>query len=100
MAGRREGYDLVTYVWSDIFDLHLEFAGDESEHDEVLLRGQLETMKFTQLYLKNKRLRAYFSINAGAKDFQPMQQLIRSKKDLTGYTSQLEDPTVPVKALL
>jgi NADPH-dependent 2,4-dienoyl-CoA reductase/sulfur reductase-like enzyme len=100
MAGRREAYDLVTYVWSDIFDLHLEFAGDESEHDEVLLRGQLETLKFTQLYLKNKRLRAYFSINAGAKDFQPMQQLIRSKKDLSGYTAQLQDPTVPAKTLL
>jgi NADPH-dependent 2,4-dienoyl-CoA reductase/sulfur reductase-like enzyme len=100
MTGRREAYDLVTYVWSDMFDLHLEFAGDESEHDEVLLRGQLETLKFTQLYLKNKRLRAYFSINAGAKDFQPMQQLIRSKKDLATYTSQLEDPTVPVKTLL
>jgi 3-phenylpropionate/trans-cinnamate dioxygenase ferredoxin reductase component len=99
MAGQREAYDLVTYVWSDIFDLHLEFAGDESEHDEVLLRGQLETMKFTQLYLENKRLRAYFSINAGAKDFQPMQQLIRSKKDLSGYASQLQDPAVPVKTL-
>jgi NADPH-dependent 2,4-dienoyl-CoA reductase/sulfur reductase-like enzyme len=100
MAGAQEPYDLVTYVWSDIFDLHLEFAGDESEHDEVLLRGKLEPMKFTQLYLKNKRLCAYFSINAGAKDFQPMQQLIRSKKDLSAYTSQLQDPTVPVKTLL
>jgi NADPH-dependent 2,4-dienoyl-CoA reductase/sulfur reductase-like enzyme len=100
MAGGREAYDLVTYVWSDIFDLHLEFAGDESEHDEVLLRGTLETMQFTQLYLKNKRLRAYFSINAGSKDFQPMQQLIRSKKDLRGKESQLQDPTVPVKALI
>jgi 3-phenylpropionate/trans-cinnamate dioxygenase ferredoxin reductase subunit len=100
MAGEREAYDLVTYVWSDIFDLHLEFAGDTSDHDEILLRGKLETLKFTQLYLKNHRLRAYFSINAGAKDFQPMQQLIRSKKDLGGLESRLQDPTVPVKTLL
>jgi 3-phenylpropionate/trans-cinnamate dioxygenase ferredoxin reductase component len=100
MAGEREAYDLVTYVWSDIFDLHLEFAGDESEHDEVLFRGEPETLKFTQLYLKNHQLRAYFSINAGAKDFQPMQQLIRSKKDLSGYTSRLEDLAIPVKTLL
>jgi NADPH-dependent 2,4-dienoyl-CoA reductase/sulfur reductase-like enzyme len=100
MAGRREAYDLVTYVWSDMFDLHLEFAGDESEHDEVLLRGTLETLKFTQLYLKNKRLRAYFSINAGAKDFQPMQQLIRSKKDLSGAEPKLIDVATPVKILV
>lgn len=100
MAGAREAYDLVSYVWSDIFDLHLEFAGDESEHDEVLLRGTLETLKFTQLYLKDHRLRAYFSINAGSKDFQPMQQLIRSKKDLQGNESKLIDPSVPVKMLV
>ena len=100
MAGAREAYDLITYVWSDLFDLHLEFAGDESDHDEVLLRGTLDSLKFAQLYLKNHRLKAYFSINAGAKDFQPMQQLIRSKKDLGGYTAQLQDPAVPVKKLL
>jgi NADPH-dependent 2,4-dienoyl-CoA reductase/sulfur reductase-like enzyme len=100
MAGEREAYDLVTYVWSDIFDLHLEFAGDESEHDEVLLRGTIDSLKFTQLYLKDHRLKAYFSINAGSKDFQPMQQLIRSKKDLSEHAPQLQDPTVPVKTLL
>ncbi len=100
MAGAREAYDLVTYVWSDIFDLHLEFAGDESEHDEVLLRGKLETLQFTQLYLKNHRLRAYFSINAGSKDFLPMQELIKSKKDLSGFKAELQNPTIPVKTLI
>ncbi len=80
MAGGRDAYDLITYVWSDIFDLHLEFAGDESEHDQVLVRGKLETLTVTMLYLKQKRLHAYFSVNAGSKDFQPMQQLIRSKR--------------------
>ena len=99
MAGGRDAYDLITYVWSDIFDLHLEFAGDESEADQVLVRGKLDARSFTMLYLKDHRLRAYFSVNAGAKDFQPMQQLIRSKKDLSGHESQLQDPAVPVKTL-
>ena len=87
-------------MWSDIFDLHLEFAGDESEHDQVLIRGKLDVRSFTMLYLKDHRLRAYFSVNAGAKDFQPMQQLIRSKQDLSGHESQLQDPAVPIKTLL
>jgi NADPH-dependent 2,4-dienoyl-CoA reductase/sulfur reductase-like enzyme len=100
MAGGRDAYDLITYVWSDIFDLHLESAGDESEPDQVLVRGSLEKRSFSMLYLKDHRLRAYFSVNAGAKDLQPMQQLIRSKKDLSGHESQLQDPTVPVKTLL
>ncbi len=100
MAGAHKPYDLLTYVWSDIFDLHLEFAGDESEHDQVLVRGQVDTMSFMLLYLKNHVLRAYFSINAGAKDLPPLQRLIKSKKDLSGKEDQLRDPTVPLKSLL
>lgn len=35
MAGGQSPYGLLMYVWSDMFDLHLECAGDESEHDQV-----------------------------------------------------------------
>jgi NADPH-dependent 2,4-dienoyl-CoA reductase/sulfur reductase-like enzyme len=99
MAGARHPYDLLTYVWSDIFDLHLEFAGDESEHDQILLRGRLRDKSFTILYLKQRALRAYFSINASAKDLPLLQRLIRQKTDLAGKEAQLQDPTVPIKSL-
>lgn len=100
MAGARNRYDLLTYVWSDIFDLHLEFAGDETEHDQVLVRGSLDKPPFTLLYLKEHRLRAYFAVNAAAKDFQPLQRLIRGGQDLSAKASQLQDVAVPVKTLL
>lgn len=100
MAGAGNRYDLLTYVWSDIFDLHLEFAGDETEHDQMLVRGDLDKPPFTLLYLKEHRLRAYFAVNANAKDFQPLQRLIRSGKDLSGQELQLQDAAVPVKTLL
>ncbi len=100
MAGARNPYDLLTYVWSDIFDLHLEFAGDESEHDEVLLRGRFDDTPVTVLYLKQKVLRAYFAINTSAKEFPILQRLIRHKKDLTGKEAQLQDPTFAMKGLL
>src|SRR5438270_860966 len=51
MVGARKPYDLLTYVWSDIFDLHLEFAGDEGEHDQVLRRGLFEDASCMVLYL-------------------------------------------------
>ena len=100
MAGGRDAYDLMTSVvrlssiciWSS--------RVTKAKQDQVLVRGTLDTRSFTMLYLKAHRLRAYFSVNAGAKDFQPMQQLIRSKKDLSGHEAQLEDPAVPVKTLL
>jgi len=99
MAGARNPYDLLTYVWSDIFDLHLEFAGDESEHDQVLLRGRFEDRSFIVLYLKQHALTAYFAINTGSKEFPALQRLIRSRKDLTGKEAQLQDATVPIKSL-
>jgi len=100
MAGGQSPYGLLTYVWSDIFDLHLEFAGDESEHDQILLRGQVQEMAFTALYLKEKVLKAYFAINTRSKEFPSLQRLIKQKKDLTGKEAQLQDPSVPIKSLL
>jgi NADPH-dependent 2,4-dienoyl-CoA reductase/sulfur reductase-like enzyme len=100
MAGPKNKYDFLTYVWSDIFDLHLEFAGDESEQDEVIIRGRLQDKSFTILYLKQKVLKAYFSVNAGSKEFPALQRLIRQKKDLTGKEAQLQDPAFAIKQLL
>ncbi len=100
MAGAGNPYDLLTYVWSDIFDLHLEFAGDESEHDQVLVRGRFEDKSFTVLYLKQHVLSAYFAINTSSKEFPILQRLIRQKKDLTGKEAQLQDPTFALKGLL
>ncbi len=100
MAGAKNKYDLLTYVWSDIFDLHLEFAGDESEQDQALLRGRFQDKSFTVLYLKQKVLRAYFAVNTGSKEFPILQRLIRQRRDLTGKEAQLQDPTFAIKGLL
>ena len=100
MTGAHRPYDLLTYVWSDIFDLHLEFAGDEKEHDQMLLRGKLEKLSCIILYLKQHRLMAYFAINANNKDLPPLQKLIKNKNDLTGREAALQDQTVPLKGLL
>ena len=63
MAGEEMRYDLLTYVWSDIFDLHLEAAGDEGESDTSVVRGDMDAGSFTVLYLKENRMTAYFSVN-------------------------------------
>ncbi len=100
MAGASNKYDLLTYVWSDIFDLHLEFAGDESEHDEALVRGRFQDNSFTILYLKQHKVTAYFAVNTDAKQFPVLQRLIRRRIDLTGRDAQLQDATFEIKALL
>ena len=100
MAGAQNPYTLLTYVWSDMFDLHLEFAGDETEHDQILLRGRPQDMAFTVLYLKEHALRAYLAVNTGGKDLPSLQRLIKNGKDLSGKEAQLQNPSVPIKTLV
>jgi 3-phenylpropionate/trans-cinnamate dioxygenase ferredoxin reductase component len=99
MGGAHNPYDLLTYVWSDIFDLHLEFAGDESEHDEILLRGRIEDKSFMVLYLKQQLLTAYFAVNPSGKDLPVLQSLIRKKKNLSAKTAELQNPLVSLKTI-
>jgi hypothetical protein len=100
MVGAREPYDLLTYVWSDIFDLHLEYAGDESEHDQIVLRGRREDGAFTVLYLRVGALRAYFAVNGDSRELPILQRLIRTGVILVDREAQLQDRGFAIKGLL
>ncbi len=100
MTGDKRSYDLLSYVWSDVFDLHVEFAGDESERDRVLVRGTAGRPPITVLYLQDDRLTAYFAINSNSREYSRLQRLIRAKTDLAGKDRALEDPAFDLKTLL
>lgn len=99
MAGKKTPYTLLTYVWSEIFDLHLEFAGDETEHDQVLTRGKMERPPFTVLYLKKGVLQAYFAVNSEETEFSVLKRLIEEKTDLSKRLKQLVDVKFKVESL-
>lgn len=98
MAGAGMPYDLLTYVWSDLFDLHLEFAGDEHEHDQIIVRGHVGDKSYIMLYVKQHRLTAYFGVNAPARDFPLLQGAIKQHTDVSGKERQLQDPSIPLKS--
>jgi NADPH-dependent 2,4-dienoyl-CoA reductase/sulfur reductase-like enzyme len=95
MAGAGEEYDLLTYVWSDIFDRHLEFAGDPTGKEQVLQRGELGDETFVIFYLRDGRMRAYFAVNADEEDLANWQKLIEQRRDLSGMEWQLRDVEFP-----
>ena len=99
MAGGNAPYDLLTYVWSEVFDLHLEFAGDESQHDRVVVRGRVQDNAFTAYYLAGGRMTAYFAVNADKADFPLYERAIREKRDLSKSIARLQDPAVNLKVL-
>ncbi len=100
LAGGDARYEFLSYVWSDVFDLRLEFAGDEGEHDGTLIRGKPGAGPFTVLYLKDGALTAYFAVNADAREYGVFRRLIRAKKDMRGREAQLTDQSADPRALL
>ncbi len=99
MAGYAQPYDLLSYAWSDVFDLHIEFAGDESGHDKVIVRGAPDTGTFTVLYLARDVLIAYLAVNTGSGEFPKLQKLIRRRIPLAGKDADLANPGFDVKTL-
>ena len=100
MAGAEAGYDLLTYVWSDVFDLHMEMAGDETACDETIVRGQPSAKGFALLHLKGERMTAYYAVNLKKAKYRPLGKLIEQKVNLRGKRRQLEDPDFDVNDLL
>ncbi len=96
MAGRDEAYDLLTYIWSDIFDLHLEFSGWSRAADRTLLRGDLADGSFIVLYLKGNVLKAFLSVNAPKEEYRPLEKLIRDQVDLADHLDDLTNRKIEV----
>jgi 3-phenylpropionate/trans-cinnamate dioxygenase ferredoxin reductase subunit len=98
-AGGDMAYDFLSYVWSDIFDLHIEAAGDESRRDQTITRPGKAANAFTLLHLNSGALTAYFAVNGEPREFTTYRRLIRSKKDLRSDIHRLEDPDFNVREL-
>ena len=100
MSGGAAEYDFVSYVWSDIFDLHIEAAGDEDKIETVIARGEMSASGFTMLYLRDGRLSSYCGVNANPKEFSVLRKLIRNGTSLAGRNAELADPLYPLKTLM
>ncbi|MGE0830080.1 MAG: NAD(P)/FAD-dependent oxidoreductase [Hyphomonadaceae bacterium] len=100
MAGGAETYDHLPYVWSDIFDLHIEFAGDAHEHDAQVRRGAPESGAFLLVYLKEGVVRAFFSVNFPAREYAMVRRMIQKKTNVGGREAQLADMNVALRSLL
>jgi NADPH-dependent 2,4-dienoyl-CoA reductase/sulfur reductase-like enzyme len=98
--GEMRRYELLTYVWTDVFDMHLESAGDPSAAEQWITRGDTSGGSFYQFGLAGGRLRCFFAVNRDDSEFSPLHILIRTKRDLSGKLEELADPAVVFRDLL
>ena len=99
MLGEPTPYDFLNYVWSDVFDLHIESAGHVGGHDLVVARGDVEGGQFAHLYFRDRALVGYTAVNGDQSQFPAYRRLIKARRTLDD-PQVLADPEVLARSLL
>jgi NADPH-dependent 2,4-dienoyl-CoA reductase/sulfur reductase-like enzyme len=95
MLGQPIEYDRVPYFYSDQYDLGMECAGLPlpGTYDQVVYRGDGNTLEFIAFWLKESRVVAGMNVNVWDVN-DDIQGLIRSAKPLD--PARLSDPAIPL----
>jgi len=86
----------VPWFWSNQYDLRLQTIGLAIGHDDLVLRGEPASRRFSLVYLKAGRVIALDCINAAA-DYMQGRALVAARACIN--RAKLADPAVPLKAL-
>ncbi len=97
MLGGDETYARLPYFFTDQYDLGMEYVGDGSDADEVVLRGDVAGREFVAFWLRDGRVRAGMNVNVWDVG-DDVKALIAS--DLPVDTTRLADSSVPLAEVL
>jgi NADPH-dependent 2,4-dienoyl-CoA reductase/sulfur reductase-like enzyme len=102
MLGRNESYNFISSIWSDIFDLRIESAGDTRDYDEYIIRGkfQLEKPKFSVIYIKGGVVKGYLAINRNVKEIVSLNKLVQKGVNVSNKRDMLVDENFDLQKLL
>jgi len=94
MVGKPKPYNEVPWFWSDQYDLKLQIAGLAKPGDEVVVRGDPVSRKFSVFHLRDGVLAAVESINTPA-DYLVGRKLIAERAQVAA--ARLTDTAIPIK---
>lgn len=97
LTGRLEPYRDVPWFWSDQFDLTLQIAGVADGYDQVVVRGDPGTERFSVLHYLDGRLQAVAAVNRPA-DYLAVRKALAQDIPLPPERAMHTD--VPLKDLL
>ena len=93
MLGSPDPFDRIPYFYSDQYDLGMEYTGQASASDRLVVRGRLADREFVAFWLREDRVVA--GMNANMWDLaKPIDRLIRSRVEVD--VDRLVDPAVPI----
>jgi len=96
MLGENEPYGEIPWFWSDQYEHNLQYAGFQTEWDELVVRGSTEERNFVAFYRKGGRVLAAVAINRG-RDLQRSMPLIKAQEPINA--AKLRDLDVDLRSL-
>jgi 3-phenylpropionate/trans-cinnamate dioxygenase ferredoxin reductase subunit len=93
ILGRDTVYDRVPYLYSDQYDVGMEYRGFAPDWDEVVIRGDLGRREFHAFWLQRGRIAAAMNVNLWD-DGDALQELVASS--VVADTDRLSDAEVPL----
>jgi len=102
MAGNGEAYNFISSIWSDIFDIHIESAGETRNYDEYVIRGKFESQRprFSVIYLKGGTIKGYLAINRNVKEIVALNKLIQKQVEVSSKKDKLVEESFDLQKLL
>jgi len=97
LVGRRQPCESVPWFWSDQFDLKLQMAGLALPGDQAVVRGDMDSEKFSVAYLRSGLLVAMHSVNRPA-EHMLARKLIAAQARIPA--AELADPSHDLKQAL
>jgi len=96
ICGAPEPKTDVPWFWSDQYDLKLQIAGLPFDVDQVVVRGDPDSRKFSVFHLSQGRVQAVEAVNA-APDFMIGRQWLVARREVDA--ERLADASIPIKQL-
>lgn len=97
LVGKETPNTALPWFWSDQFDLKIQMAGLHAADDDVVVRGDMASEKFSVFYLRKGLLVATHGVNK-ASEHMMARRLIAA--GVTPDAAQLADESFDLKSLL
>lgn len=96
MLGEKNVYAPLPYVWSDQYDINLQYVGFPTEWHEVVVRGDLEEPEATIFFMRDKHVHAAATINR-PRELRSARRLCEARAVVD--PAILADPDTDLRAL-
>lgn len=96
MLGQADPYAPLPYVWSDQYDVNLQYVGFPTEWHDIVVRGDTATPEVTVFFMRDGHVHAAATINR-PKELRSARRLCETRAIVDPAT--LADPNTDLRAL-